>query len=181
MIKVSWDQPYSDQSELRLYLLVLCLAGVFLELNTASATQLRLSRRRSKSAWMPPPRTCLQGAASTKWTAVLDQFPVATCTNITFKEAQKAYLEKIADVSNLRDMLIHQLRNNGKPTYMRFNTFVACHQEWVCHLDSGYLNITIARLTNQENMEAILSHQPKCHQAKYALKKEEVKNAPEKL
>eukprot|EP00957_Ditylum_brightwellii_P077046 5854855-Ditylum_brightwellii.AAC.2 len=44
---------------------------------------------------------CLQGAAATKWTAILDQFPVATCTNITFKEAQKDYLEKIAEVSNL--------------------------------------------------------------------------------
>eukprot|EP00957_Ditylum_brightwellii_P052779 4001061-Ditylum_brightwellii.AAC.1 len=32
---------------------------------------------------------CLQGAAATKWTAVLDQFPVSTCTDITFKEAQK--------------------------------------------------------------------------------------------
>eukprot|EP00957_Ditylum_brightwellii_P074220 5639445-Ditylum_brightwellii.AAC.1 len=49
---------------------------------------------------------CLQGTAATKWTAMLDQFPVANCTGITFKEAQKAYLEKIAEVSNLRDMLI---------------------------------------------------------------------------
>eukprot|EP00957_Ditylum_brightwellii_P051923 3938746-Ditylum_brightwellii.AAC.1 len=60
----------------------------------------------------------LQGAAATKWTAVLDQLPVATRTNITFKEPQKAYLEKIAEVSNLGDMLIHQLRNNGKPAHM---------------------------------------------------------------
>ena len=49
---------------------------------------------------------CLQGAAATKWTAMLDQFPVATHTNITFKEAQKAYIEKISEVSNLGDMLI---------------------------------------------------------------------------
>eukprot|EP00957_Ditylum_brightwellii_P108690 8290577-Ditylum_brightwellii.AAC.1 len=64
---------------------------------------------------------------------------------------------------------------------MRFNTYVACCQEWVRHLNSGYLNITIARLTNQENAEAIFSHQPKRHQAKYALEKEEVKNDLNKL
>eukprot|EP00957_Ditylum_brightwellii_P006296 477757-Ditylum_brightwellii.AAC.1 len=62
---------------------------------------------------------CLQGAAATKWTAVLDKFPLATRTNITFKEAQKAYLEKIAEVTNFGDMLICQLQNNGKPAFMR--------------------------------------------------------------
>eukprot|EP00957_Ditylum_brightwellii_P079894 6076623-Ditylum_brightwellii.AAC.1 len=108
---------------------------------------------------------CLQGAAATKWITVLDKFPVATRTNITFKEAQKAYLEKIAEVTNLGDMLIHQLQNNNKLAYMRFNTYVACCQEWVRHLDSGYLNIMIAMLTDQENVEAIFSHQPKRHQA----------------
>eukprot|EP00957_Ditylum_brightwellii_P167877 12779164-Ditylum_brightwellii.AAC.1 len=61
---------------------------------------------------------CFQGAAATKWTAVLDKFPVNTCTDITFKEAQKGYLEKTAEVSNLRDMLICQLHNNGKPARM---------------------------------------------------------------
>eukprot|EP00957_Ditylum_brightwellii_P136273 10392844-Ditylum_brightwellii.AAC.1 len=78
-------------------------------------------------------------------------------------------------------MLICQLRNNGKPVHMRFNTYVACRQEWVHHLDSGYINITIARLTDQENVEAIFSHQPKCHQAKYVLEKEEVKHDLKKL
>eukprot|EP00957_Ditylum_brightwellii_P151410 11530252-Ditylum_brightwellii.AAC.1 len=33
------------------------------------------------------PIKCLQGAAATKWTAVLNPFPITTCTNITFKEA----------------------------------------------------------------------------------------------
>eukprot|EP00957_Ditylum_brightwellii_P051062 3871352-Ditylum_brightwellii.AAC.1 len=112
---------------------------------------------------------------------MLDQFPVATCTDITFKEAQKAYLEKIAKVSNLRDTLICQFNNNGEPAHMRFNTYVACHQEWVCHLNSGYLNIKITRWTNQKNVEAILSHQPKHHQAKYAIEKKEVENDLEKL
>eukprot|EP00957_Ditylum_brightwellii_P128728 9820747-Ditylum_brightwellii.AAC.1 len=112
---------------------------------------------------------------------MLDQFPVATRTDITFKEAQKAYLKKIAEVSNLGDMLIHQLCKNGKLAHMRFSTYVVRHQEWVCHLNSKYLNITIARLTDQENVEAIFSHQPKHHQAKYMLEKEEVENDLEKL
>eukprot|EP00957_Ditylum_brightwellii_P095096 7242566-Ditylum_brightwellii.AAC.1 len=124
---------------------------------------------------------CLQGAVATKYTAVLDKFPVATYTNTNFKEAQKAYLKKITEVTNLRDMLIRQLQNNGKPAHMQFNTYVACRQEWVCHLDSRYLNITIAMLTDQENVKAIFSHQSKRHQAKYALEKEEVKNNLENL
>eukprot|EP00957_Ditylum_brightwellii_P202595 15330855-Ditylum_brightwellii.AAC.1 len=49
---------------------------------------------------------CLQGAVATKWIAALDKFPAAIRTDITFKEAQKAYLEKIAKVTNLGDMLI---------------------------------------------------------------------------
>eukprot|EP00957_Ditylum_brightwellii_P085339 6491651-Ditylum_brightwellii.AAC.1 len=61
---------------------------------------------------------------------MLDQLPVATCTDIIFKETQKAYLKKIAEVSNLGDMLIRQLCNNGKPAHMRFNNYVACCQEW---------------------------------------------------
>eukprot|EP00957_Ditylum_brightwellii_P163434 12443416-Ditylum_brightwellii.AAC.1 len=64
---------------------------------------------------------------------------------------------------------------------MWFNIYVAHCQEWVCHLDSRYLNITITRLTDEENVEAIFSHQPKHHQAKYAFEKEEVKNDLEKL
>eukprot|EP00957_Ditylum_brightwellii_P102087 7781469-Ditylum_brightwellii.AAC.1 len=36
-------------------------------------------------------------------------------------------------------------------------------------------------LTDQENVEAIFSHQPKLHQVKYALEKEEVENDLEKL
>jgi hypothetical protein len=36
-------------------------------------------------------------------------------------------------------------------------------------------------LTDQENVKAIFSHQPKRHQAKYALEKKEVENDLEKL
>eukprot|EP00957_Ditylum_brightwellii_P102179 7789289-Ditylum_brightwellii.AAC.1 len=36
-------------------------------------------------------------------------------------------------------------------------------------------------LTDQENIVAIFSHQPKSHQAKYTLEKEEVENDLEKL
>eukprot|EP00957_Ditylum_brightwellii_P095666 7289001-Ditylum_brightwellii.AAC.1 len=95
--------------------------------------------------------------------------------------ALKAYHEKITEVANLSNMLICQLCKNGKPAHMQFNTYVVCLQEWVYHLNSRCLNITIARLTNQENLEATLNYQPKCHQVKYELKKEEVKNNLEKL
>eukprot|EP00957_Ditylum_brightwellii_P131810 10051629-Ditylum_brightwellii.AAC.1 len=72
-------------------------------------------------------------------------------------------------------MLICQLHNNSKPAQMRFNTYVACCQGWVYHLNSRYLNITITWLTEQENLEAVFSHQPKFHQAMYVLEREEVK------
>ena len=114
---------------------------------------------------------CLQGEASTKWTSVLDRYPIGNRTVDTFKLAIKDYLEKIAEVKNLGDMLIRQLRNNGKPLHMKFNTYIACRNEWTRHLDSGYLAITMARSTAQENVEAIFCQQPKRHQAKYALEK----------
>eukprot|EP00957_Ditylum_brightwellii_P016596 1247334-Ditylum_brightwellii.AAC.2 len=69
----------------------------------------------------------------------------------------------MAKVANLSNMLICELINNGKLPHMR------------------YLNITMARLTGQENVEDIFSHQPKHHQAKYALGKEEVDNDIERL
>eukprot|EP00957_Ditylum_brightwellii_P189440 14419314-Ditylum_brightwellii.AAC.1 len=61
---------------------------------------------------------CLQGAVTTRWTAVLDTFPVATGTDITFKEALKIYLEMIVEVPNLKGMLICQIQNNIKPKHM---------------------------------------------------------------
>eukprot|EP00957_Ditylum_brightwellii_P031329 2374938-Ditylum_brightwellii.AAC.1 len=177
MIKVSWDQPDSNQSGGTWALSVSVVPGkgilgaeyslIYMIEEFKKKIEVRLDAIITDHAQRLHNLfgQCLQGAASTKWTAVLDQFQVTTCTNITFKEAQKAYLEKITEVSNLGDMLIRQLYNNGKPAHMRFNTYVSHCQEWVCHLDSGYLNITITRLTDQENLEAIFSHQPKRHQA----------------
>ena len=55
---------------------------------------------------------CLQGKAVTKWNVVLTEYTVEDCTVDSFKEAQQKYLEKVADVKNLCDILIRQLRNN---------------------------------------------------------------------
>eukprot|EP00957_Ditylum_brightwellii_P101497 7734581-Ditylum_brightwellii.AAC.1 len=193
MIKVSWDQLDSNQSggtqALSISVVpnkgivgaeysIICTIEEFKKKIKVclDATATNYAQRLHNLFWQ-----CLQGATATKWTAVLDQFPVAACTDTTFKEAQKAYLKKVAEVSNLGDMLIRQLCNNGKPAHMRFNPYVALCQEWVRHIDSGYLNITITRLTNQENVEAIFNYQPKCHQTKYVLEKEEVEHDLEKL
>eukprot|EP00957_Ditylum_brightwellii_P093947 7154114-Ditylum_brightwellii.AAC.1 len=192
-IKVSWDQLDSNQTEGTQMLTVSVVPDKGIFMSEYSLIYTIEEFRKKIVAHLDPITTdhpqrlhnlfgqYLQGAVATKWPTILDKFPVVTRTNITFKEAQKAYLEKIAKVKNLRDMLIHQLQNNDKPAHMRFNTYVARRQEWVCHLDSGYLNITIAMLTDQENIEAIFNHQPKCHQTKYALEKEKVENDLEKF
>eukprot|EP00957_Ditylum_brightwellii_P056336 4270781-Ditylum_brightwellii.AAC.1 len=79
---------------------------------------------------------------------MLDQLLVASQMAPTFQEALKAHLKNITKVSNISNMLICQLHYNGKSTNMRFNTYIACHQEWSCHLNRSYLNMTIVCLTN---------------------------------
>ena len=73
-------------------------------------------------------RQCLQGEASTKWTSALDSYPVSDCTVDSFKLAIKDYLEKIADVKNLGDMLIPQLPSNRKPAL--FLLLLVCIGRW---------------------------------------------------
>src|SRR6056300_1617078 len=46
---------------------------------------------------------CLQGKASTHWDSVLGKYPEDTRTAVTFKEAQKDYLEKVAGIDPLGD------------------------------------------------------------------------------
>ena len=52
---------------------------------------------------------CVQGKTSTKWSKVLEKYPVTDRTETTCKSAQQYYLEKIAEVKNLRDMVLRQL------------------------------------------------------------------------
>eukprot|EP00957_Ditylum_brightwellii_P140873 10731094-Ditylum_brightwellii.AAC.1 len=142
MIKVSWDQPDSNQSGGTRALSVSgvpdkgILGAEYNLIYTIEEFKKKIKVHLDATTADHAKRLhnlfgqCLQGAVATKWTAVLNKLPVTTCVDITFKETQKTYLEKIAEVSNLRDMLIHQLCNNGKPAHMRFNTYVACCQEW---------------------------------------------------
>eukprot|EP00957_Ditylum_brightwellii_P033546 2542945-Ditylum_brightwellii.AAC.1 len=185
-IKVSWDQPYSNQSggAWALSVSVVPDKGILgaeysliymvdqlkkkIEVHLDNTTKDHAKRLHNLVEQF------LQEAAATIWTAILDTLPAATQTNIMLKEAFKVYLEKIAEVPNFEDILIYQLQNNSKLAHMRFNTYADCCQEWVYHLDIRYLNITITRLTDQENVEAIFIHQPEYHQAKYTLEKEEL-------
>eukprot|EP00957_Ditylum_brightwellii_P045132 3422007-Ditylum_brightwellii.AAC.1 len=109
MIKVLWDQPDSNRTGGTQVLTVSVVSdkGIF-----GAEYSLIYTIKEFRKKIVPcldPTATdhlqrlhnlfgqCLQGAAATKWSAVLDKFPVATRTNITFKEAQKAYLEKVAE------------------------------------------------------------------------------------
>ena len=67
----------------------------------------------------------MQGKAVTKWNAVLTEYPITDRTVDRFKEAQQKYLEKVADVKNLGDILIRQLRNNKKPAAVKFEEYLA--------------------------------------------------------
>ena len=82
---------------------------------------------------------CLHGQAVTKWNAVLTDYPASNRTVESFKEAQQKYLEKVADIKNLGDILIRQLRNNKKPAAVSFEEYLARREEWDRHLDGGYL------------------------------------------
>eukprot|EP00957_Ditylum_brightwellii_P115390 8800650-Ditylum_brightwellii.AAC.1 len=107
-IKVSWDQPDSNQSggTWALSVSVVLDKGIFgAEYNliyTIEEFKKKIKVHLDATTMDHAQRLhilfgqCLQGA-TTKWTAVLGQFPVAFHTNITFKEAQKAYLKKIAE------------------------------------------------------------------------------------
>ena len=72
---------------------------------------------------------CLQGKAVTKWNGVLADYPTDDRTVDSFKEAQQKYLEKVAEVKNLGDILIRQLRNNKKPAVVGFEDYLARRQE----------------------------------------------------
>eukprot|EP00957_Ditylum_brightwellii_P107403 8195275-Ditylum_brightwellii.AAC.1 len=108
-IKVSWDQPDSNQTGGTWALTVSIVPdkGIFGAeyslIYTIEEFRKKIVPRRDPTAADHPQRLhnlfgqCLQGVAATKWTAVLDKFPVVTCTDITFKEAQKAYLKKVAE------------------------------------------------------------------------------------
>ena len=113
---------------------------------------------------------CLQGKAVTKWNTVLTEYPIEDRTVDSFKEAQQKYLERVADVKNLGDILIRQLRNNKKPAAVKLEEYLARRQEWDHHLDSGYLRFTLARATAQEKAEQIFEHQPNSHRTKYTKK-----------
>eukprot|EP00957_Ditylum_brightwellii_P022556 1701751-Ditylum_brightwellii.AAC.1 len=108
-IKVLWDQPDSNQTRGTQALTVSFMPdkGTFWAEYSLIYT-IKEFRKKIVACLHPtaadhPKRLhnlfdqCLQGAAATKWIAVMDKFPVAMRTNITFKEAQKAYLEKFLE------------------------------------------------------------------------------------
>eukprot|EP00957_Ditylum_brightwellii_P184316 14039316-Ditylum_brightwellii.AAC.1 len=66
---------------------------------------------------------CFQGKAQTKWDKSVTKVDVANRTEDTFKDAQQDYLAAIANVKNLGDYLICQLRVRSKPAAMPFDDY----------------------------------------------------------
>ena len=117
---------------------------------------------------------CLQHKAKTKWDEVVRNFPENERSAETLKEAIRQYLEKVANIRKLGDVLIRQLRLRSKPAAMKFDDYLARREEWMRHIDSGYLNKELAMPTQQELVEQVFEQQPKSHQRKYAAEHEEV-------
>ena len=64
---------------------------------------------------------CLQGKAATKWAAVLSKQPaVADRTADTFLDAQKKYLEEVAGIEYLGNVIIHMVCRLNKPAPVIF-------------------------------------------------------------
>ena len=117
---------------------------------------------------------CLQHKAKTKWDEVVRNFPENERSADTLKEAIRSYLERVANIKKLGDVLIRQLCLRSKPAEMKFDDYLARRQEWMRHIDGGYLNKELAMPTQQELVEQIFEQQPKSHQRKYAAEHEEV-------
>ena len=115
---------------------------------------------------------CLQHKAKTKWDEVTRDYPEAERSDETLKQAIQKYLEKVANIKNLGDVLIRQLRLRTKPAAMKFDDYLARRQEWMRHIEGGYLVKRLALPTQQELAEQIFEQQPKTHQRKYAAEHE---------
>ena len=124
---------------------------------------------------------CLQHKSKTKWHEVVRDYPDDEKNEETLKVAMKTYLEKVANIKNLGDVLIRQLRFRSKPAAMRFDDYLARRQEWMRHLEGEYLNRGLALPTEQELAEQIFEQQPKSHQRKYAAEHEEVEKDEDQL
>ena len=124
---------------------------------------------------------CLQGKAASHWAAVLLNYPVPDRTVESFKEAQKDYLEKVAVITKLGDVIIRQLEFTKKPASLPLEEYLARRLEWQGHITNGYLRYTLAVPTKHQIAEQIFSHQPKHHQDHYARKHEEVEEDPQAL
>ena len=126
---------------------------------------------------------CFQGKAQTKWTKVIAKVDESSRTADTFKDAQKDYLEAIAEIKNLGDCLIRQLRDRSKPAAMALDDYIDRRDEWKRYIDGtdSLLRKTLAMPTDQEWAEQIFSQQPKNHQLKYAEEHEDVETNIDKL
>ena len=75
--------------------------------------------------------------AKTKWDEVTRDYPEAERFSETLKEAIQKYLEKVANIKNLGDVLIRQLRLRTKPAAMKFDDYFAsigmdeAHRRWL--------------------------------------------------
>ena len=77
---------------------------------------------------------CLQQKASTKWNDVVANFADDKRTEENFHKALQLYLEKIADIKYLGDVLIRQLCLRSKPAVMSFDDYIARQQIGRAHV-----------------------------------------------
>ena len=98
---------------------------------------------------------CFQGQAETKWAAIVAKVLPEDRTLATLREAKMEYLEAVANIKNLGDCVIRQLRDRMKPALMPFDDYIDRRQAWLNYvLDTkSLLRTTISKPTNQELAE----------------------------
>ena len=110
---------------------------------------------------------CFQGKVHTTWNAVIHGVEEKDYAEDTFTEHRKDYLEATAEIGNLGDCLIRQLRYRGRPSVMPYDQYCRRRNQWLSYLkDKKFLRYDLALPTEQEWVEHIFCHQPKAHQTK---------------
>ena len=82
---------------------------------------------------------CFQVKASTKWQKVASNVALADLNPETFEETCKDYLEAVAEIKNLGDCLIRQLRDRAKPVPMSFNEYLDRRNEWKRYINGNFI------------------------------------------
>ena len=127
-------------------------------------------------------KQCFRGQALIKWNLVVEKVKPDARTEETFKEAQRDYLEAVAEYQYLGDFLILALRDRVRPSIMPFDRYIDRRDEWRSYLKAdGLLRRTMQLPVAQEWAEQIFRQQPKPHRTENAVHHRRVETSVDAL